>query len=51
MNEVTKLLMDHRSVRNFEDRPLSKEQVETIVLSAQSLHPLQVLSRLIQLSE
>ncbi|MGV3264289.1 oxygen-insensitive NADPH nitroreductase [Cytobacillus pseudoceanisediminis] len=36
MNEVINLLMDHRSVRNFEDRPLSKEQIETIVLSAQA---------------
>ncbi|MCM3708559.1 MULTISPECIES: oxygen-insensitive NADPH nitroreductase [Cytobacillus] len=36
MNEVTNLLMDHRSVRNFEDRALSKEHIETIVLSAQA---------------
>ncbi|WP_026583263.1 oxygen-insensitive NADPH nitroreductase [Bacillus sp. J33] len=36
MNEVTKLLMDHRSVRHFEEKPLSREQIKTIVLSAQA---------------
>lgn len=36
MNETTNLLMDHRSVRHFEDKLLSKEQIETIVLSAQA---------------
>jgi FMN reductase (NADPH) len=36
MNEVTNLLMDHRSVRHFEDKPLTREQIETIVLSAQA---------------
>ncbi|KON89656.1 NADPH-dependent oxidoreductase [Sporosarcina globispora] len=36
MNEVTNLLMNHRSIRHFEDKPLSREQIETIVLSAQA---------------
>ena len=28
--------LSHRSVRHFEDKPLSKEQIEKIVLSAQA---------------
>ncbi|GLB58643.1 oxygen-insensitive NADPH nitroreductase [Cytobacillus sp. NCCP-133] len=36
MNEVTNLLMAHSSVRHFEDKPLSSEQIEAIVLSAQA---------------
>ncbi|KAB2335792.1 MULTISPECIES: oxygen-insensitive NADPH nitroreductase [Bacillaceae] len=36
MNETIKLLKNHRSVRLFEDRALSAEQIEAIVTSAQS---------------
>ena len=36
MNQVIETLLSHRSVRHFEDRPLTKEQIETIVASAQA---------------
>ncbi|MBP2242177.1 FMN reductase (NADPH) [Cytobacillus eiseniae] len=36
MNESINLLLNHRSIRQFEDRPLSKEQIEMIVSCAQS---------------
>jgi len=36
MNETIRLLMNHRSIRKFEDKALSKEQIEAIVASAQS---------------
>lgn len=36
MNETIELLLNHRSIRHFEDKPLSKEQIETIVACAQS---------------
>ncbi|MCM3588940.1 oxygen-insensitive NADPH nitroreductase [Mesobacillus maritimus] len=36
MNQVIETILDHRSVRSFQDRKLSREQVETIVRSAQS---------------
>ncbi|WP_428909486.1 oxygen-insensitive NADPH nitroreductase [Niallia sp. Krafla_26] len=36
MNTVIETILSHRSVRDFEDKPLSKEQIETIVLSAQA---------------
>ena len=36
MNETIELLLNHRSIRHFEDKPLSKEQINTIVASAQS---------------
>lgn len=36
MNETIELLLNHRSIRHFEDKPLSKEQIETIVASAQA---------------
>ncbi|WP_282155044.1 oxygen-insensitive NADPH nitroreductase [Cytobacillus gottheilii] len=36
MNETIKLLQNHRSVRFFEDKPLSEEQIKAIVVSAQA---------------
>ncbi|WP_338470554.1 oxygen-insensitive NADPH nitroreductase [Niallia sp. XMNu-256] len=36
MNSIIETLLDHRSVRQFEDKPLSKEQIEVIVQSAQA---------------
>lgn len=36
MNETIEKILDHRSIRSFEDRLLSKEQIETIVACAQS---------------
>ncbi|MFE8696185.1 oxygen-insensitive NADPH nitroreductase [Cytobacillus sp. FJAT-53684] len=36
MNESIDLLLNHRSVRQFEDRPLTREQKETIVSCAQA---------------
>lgn len=36
MNEAIETILNHRSVRNFEDKQLSREQIETIVKSAQS---------------
>lgn len=36
MNQVIETILDHRSVRHFEDKPLSREQIETIVKSAQA---------------
>ncbi|MBS4188636.1 oxygen-insensitive NADPH nitroreductase [Bacillus sp. FJAT-49705] len=36
MNENINLLMNHRSVRKFEDKPLTREQIEVIVKCAQS---------------
>ena len=36
MNETIDILMNHRSIRKFKDKPLSREQVETIVRAAQS---------------
>src|SRR5690606_25970500 len=36
MNESINLLKNHRSVRKFEDKLLSQEQIETIVSCAQS---------------
>lgn len=36
MNEHINLLMNHRSVRKFEDKPLSREQIEAIIMCAQS---------------
>lgn len=36
MNQVIETLLSHRSIRHFEDRPLTKEQIETIVISAQA---------------
>lgn len=35
MNEVIRLLQSHRSIRKFSRQPLSQEQIETIVRSAQ----------------
>ena len=34
MNEIIELLLNHRSIRKFEDKPLSKEQIEQIVAAA-----------------
>ncbi|WNS76683.1 oxygen-insensitive NADPH nitroreductase [Bacillus sp. DTU_2020_1000418_1_SI_GHA_SEK_038] len=36
MNQSIELLLNHRSVRKFEDKPLTREQIETIVRCAQS---------------
>lgn len=36
MNQIIETLLAHRSVRHFEDKSLSKEQIEKIVLSAQA---------------
>ncbi|KAB2337068.1 oxygen-insensitive NADPH nitroreductase [Cytobacillus depressus] len=36
MNEHIELLMNHRSVRKFEAKPLTKEQIEAIVTCAQA---------------
>lgn len=36
MNQVIETILSHRSVRHFEDRKLTKEQIETIVKSAQA---------------
>ena len=36
MNQIIEALLSHRSVRHFEDKHLSKEQIEAIVLSAQA---------------
>lgn len=36
MNTVIETIMDHRSIRSFEDQPLTKEQIESIVSAAQS---------------
>lgn len=36
MNQVVETLLNHRSIRKFEDKPLNREQIETIVKSAQS---------------
>lgn len=35
MNEVIKTILSHRSVRHFEDKKLTEEQIETIVSCAQ----------------
>ncbi|MGB4944465.1 MAG: nitroreductase family protein, partial [Trichococcus flocculiformis] len=36
MNEMIARILAHRTVRDFEERPLSPEQIETIVRSAQA---------------
>ncbi|WP_019153458.1 oxygen-insensitive NADPH nitroreductase [Robertmurraya massiliosenegalensis] len=36
MNQVIETILNHRSVRKFEDKPLTKEQIEAIVTSAQA---------------
>ena len=36
MNEMIELMLNHRSIRKFEDKPLSKEQIEQIVRAAQA---------------
>ena len=36
MNETIDLILNHRSIRHFEDKPLSMEQIETIVACAQT---------------
>lgn len=36
MNEVIKTILNHRSIRDFEDKPLTDEQIKTIVSSAQA---------------
>ena len=35
MNEVIKTILSHRSVRHFEDRKLSQDEIETIIACAQ----------------
>jgi FMN reductase (NADPH) len=36
MNQVIETILNHRSIRNFEDRSLTNEQIHTIVQSAQA---------------
>ncbi len=36
MNEVIETILNHRSVRSFKDKPLSQEQIKTIIASAQA---------------
>ncbi|KWW16578.1 MULTISPECIES: oxygen-insensitive NADPH nitroreductase [Peribacillus] len=36
MNTIIEKILDHRSIRSFEDRPLSEEQIHTIVECAQA---------------
>ncbi|MEH7482447.1 oxygen-insensitive NADPH nitroreductase [Neobacillus drentensis] len=36
MNEVIKTILNHRSLRHFEDKPLTDEQIKMIVTSAQA---------------
>ncbi|MBM4764661.1 oxygen-insensitive NADPH nitroreductase [Bacillus sp. B15-48] len=36
MNQIIETILNHRSVRKFEDKLLSREQIETIVKSAQA---------------
>ncbi|WP_251552195.1 oxygen-insensitive NADPH nitroreductase [Neobacillus muris] len=36
MNETIKTILNHRSIRQFEDKPLTDEQIKSIVQSAQS---------------
>ncbi|MEH7375603.1 oxygen-insensitive NADPH nitroreductase [Neobacillus drentensis] len=36
MNEVIQTILNHRSLRHFEDKPLTDEQIKTIVTSAQA---------------
>ena len=36
MNQTIETMLSHRSVRRFEDKSLTKEQIELIVSSAQS---------------
>lgn len=36
MNETIQTILNHRSIRSFEDKPLSEEQIRLIVQSAQS---------------
>lgn len=36
MNDMITTILNHRSIRHFEDKPLTDEQIKTIVLSAQA---------------
>jgi FMN reductase (NADPH) len=36
MNDVIKTILNHRSIRHFEDKPLTQEQIHLIVSSAQA---------------
>lgn len=36
MNEVIETILNHRSVRSFKEKPLSQEQIKTIIVSAQA---------------
>lgn len=36
MNEVIELLLNHRSIRKFEDKPLTQDQIQKIIFSAQA---------------
>jgi FMN reductase (NADPH) len=36
MNSVIETIINHRSIRSFEDKPLTREQIEVIVKSAQA---------------
>jgi len=36
MNDVIGTILNHRSIRHFEDKPLTEEQIKTIVSCAQA---------------
>lgn len=36
MNQIIETILDHRSIRSFEDKPITEEQIKTIVQSAQA---------------
>lgn len=36
MNKTIETILDHRSIRSFQDKPLTREQIETIITSAQA---------------
>lgn len=36
MNQIIETILNHRSIRKFEDKPLSQEQIEKIIACAQS---------------
>ncbi|SEN09801.1 FMN reductase (NADPH) [Mesobacillus persicus] len=36
MNKTIETILDHRSIRSFQDKPLTREQIETIITTAQA---------------
>ena len=36
MNEVIETILNHRSIRKFEDKPLTQFQIEKLIASAQA---------------